>query len=161
MCKEYFNSTMWNDLQNLSSVVLEFVEVLSRTKMVTVLLYNSLLRPQLKSSLSSEHQFKVLRKISIIQDLCLTEARKLQIQFSSVTQSCPTLCDPMDCSTPGLPVYHQLPEFTQTHVHRVNDAIQPDHPLLSPSPPAFNLSQHQGLFKWISSLHQVAKVLEF
>ena len=82
--------------------------------MVTVLLYNSLLRPQLKSSLSSEHQFKVLRKISIIQDLCLTEARKLKIQFSSVTQSCPTLCDPMDCSTPGLPVYHQLPEFTQT-----------------------------------------------
>ena len=83
-------------------------------------------------------------------------------QFSSVTQSCPTLGDPMDCSTPGLPVHHQLPEFTQTHVHWVGDAIQPFHPLqLSPSPPAFSLSQHQGLFKWVSSLHQVAKVLEF
>ena len=93
----------------LSSVVLEFVEVLSRTKMVTVLLYNSLLRPQLKSSLSSEHQFKVLRKISIIQDLCLTEARKLKIQFSSVTQSCPTLCDPTDCSTPGFSSMQESP----------------------------------------------------
>ena len=65
----------------------------------------------------------------------------------SVAQSCPTHRDPMDCSTPGLPVHHQLPELTQTHVHRVSDAIQPSHPLLSPSPPAFNLSQHQGLFK--------------
>ena len=67
----------------------------------------------------------------------------------------------MDCSMPGLPVHHQLPEFTQTHVHWVSDAIQPSHPLSSPSPPAFNLSQHQGLFKWDSSSHQVAKVLEF
>ena len=74
-------------------------------------------------------------------------ATKASVQFSSVTQSCPTLCDPMDCSTPGLPVHHQLPEFTQTHVHRVSDAIQPSHPLSSPSPSAFNLSQHQGLFK--------------
>ena len=83
------------------------------------------------------------------------------VQFSSVTQSCSTLCDPMDCSTPGLPVHHQLPEFTQTHVHWVGDAIQPSHPLSSPSPPVLNLSQHQGLFKWVSSLHQVTKVLEF
>ena len=83
------------------------------------------------------------------------------IQFSSAAQLCPTLCDPMDCSMPGLPVHHQLLEFTQTHVHRVGDAIQPSHPLSSPSPPAFNLSQHQGLFKWISSSRQVAKVLEF
>ena len=65
-------------------------------------------------------------------------------QFSSVAQSCPTLCDPMNCSTPGLPVHHQLPEFT--HIHWVGDAIQPSHPLSSPSPPALNLSQHQGLF---------------
>ena len=72
----------------------------------------------------------------------------ISVQFSSVAQSCPTLCDPMDGSTPGLPVHHQLPEFTQTHVHWVSDAIQPSHLLLSPSPPAFNLSQHQGLFKW-------------
>ena len=82
------------------------------------------------------------------------------VQFSSVAQSCPTLCDPMDCSMPGLPVHHQLPEFTQTHVHWVGDAIQPSHSLSSPSP-AFNHSQHQGLFKWVSSSFQVAKVLEF
>ena len=68
------------------------------------------------------------------------------VQFSSVTQSRPTLWDPMDCSTPGFPVHHQLPEFTQTHTHWVGDAIQPSHSLLSPSPPTFNLSQHQGLF---------------
>ena len=73
------------------------------------------------------------------------------VQFRSVTQSCPTLCNPMDRSTPGLPVHHQLPEFTQTHAHRVGDAIQPSHSLSSPSLPTFNLSQHQGLFKWESS----------
>ena len=85
----------------------------------------------------------------------------VSVQFSSVTQSCPTLCDPMNRSTPGLPVHHQPPESTQTHVHRVTDAIQPSHSLSSPSPPTLNLSQHQGLFKWVSSSHQVAKVLEF
>ena len=85
----------------------------------------------------------------------------LSVQFSSVTQSCPTLGDPMNCSMAGLPVHHQLPEFTQTHVHWLSDAIQPSHPLSSPFPPTFNLSQHQGLFKWVSSSHQVAKVLEF
>ena len=74
-------------------------------------------------------------------------------QFSSVAQSCPTLCDPMDCSMPDLPVHHQLLEFTQTHVHLVGDAIQPSHPLSSPSLPTFNLSQHQGLLKWVSSSH--------
>jgi len=80
-------------------------------------------------------------------------------QFSSVAQSCPTLCSPMDCSMRGSPVHHQEP--TQTHVHLVSDAIQPSHPLSSPSPPAFNLSQHQGLFQWVSSLHQVAKDWSF
>ena len=84
----------------------------------------------------------------------------LIFQFSSVTQSCLTLCDLMDCSMPGLPVHHQLLELTQTHVHCIGDAIQPSHPLSSPSLPAFNLSQHQGLFKRVISLHQVAKVLE-
>ena len=69
------------------------------------------------------------------------------VQFSSVAQSCTTLCNPTDCSTPGFPVHHQLPEHTQTHVHRIGDAIQPSQPLLSPSPPAFDLSQHQCLFK--------------
>ena len=83
------------------------------------------------------------------------------VQFSSVAQSCPILCDPVNCSTPGLPVHHQLPEFTQTHVHRVGDAIQPSNPLSSPSPPAPNPSQHQGLFQWVNSSHEVATVLEF
>ena len=82
-------------------------------------------------------------------------------QFSSITQLCPTLSDPIDHSTPGLRVHHQLPKSTQTHLHWVSDVIQPSHLLSSPSPPALNLSQHQGLFKWVSSLHQVAKVLEF
>ena len=81
-------------------------------------------------------------------------------QFSSVAQSCPTLCDPRDCSTPGFPVHQQFPELIQTHVHRVSDAFQPFHPLSSPSHPAFILSQHQSLFLWVSSSHQVAKVLE-
>ena len=72
----------------------------------------------------------------------------------SVTQLCPALCDPMECSTPGFPVHHHLLEFAQTHVHWVSHAIQPSHPLLFPSPPAFNLSQHQGLFKWVNSSHQ-------
>ena len=83
------------------------------------------------------------------------------VQFSSDTQSCPTLCNPMHRSTSGLPAHHKLLASTRTHVHWVSDAIQSSHPLLSPSPPAFNLSQHQGLFKWVSSSHQVAKVLEF
>ena len=83
------------------------------------------------------------------------------VQFSSVAQSCPTLCDPMNCSTPGLPVHHQLPEFTQTLVHWVGDAIQQSHPLSSPSPPAPNPSQHQSLFQWFNSSHEMAKVLEF
>ena len=77
------------------------------------------------------------------------------LQFSSVAQLCPNPCDPMNCSMPGLPVHHQLPEFTQTHVHRVSDTIQPSHPLLSPSPPAPNPSQHQSLFQWVSCSHQV------
>ena len=83
------------------------------------------------------------------------------LQFSSVTRSCPTLFDPVDGSTSGLPVHHQLPEFAQTHVHQVSDAIQPFHPLLSLSPPAFNHPQHQGLFQWVTSSHQVAKGLKF
>ena len=85
--------------------------------------------------------------------------RESSVQFSS--QSCLNLCDPMDCSTPGLPVHHQLQEFTQTYVHWVSDAIQPSHPFSSTTLPAFNLSQHQGLFQWVSSSYQVAEVLSF
>ena len=92
---------------------------------------------------------------------CILSSISQSVQFSSVAQSCPTLCNPMDCSTPGLPVPHQLPEFAQTHGHQVSDVTQPSHTLLSPSPPTFNLSPHQGLFKWVSSSRWVAKVLEF
>ena len=92
---------------------------------------------------------------------CLLYLMLLKAQFSSITQSCPTLCDPMNRSMPGLPVHHQIPEFTQTHIHRVSDAIQPSHPLSSPSPPAPNPSQHHSLFQWGNSSHEVAKVLEF
>ena len=84
----------------------------------------------------------------------------ISVQFSSVSPSCLTLCDSMDRSMPGFPVHHQLPESSQTHVHWVGDALQPSHPLLSCSPHALNLSQHQGLFQLVSSTHQVAKVLE-
>ena len=89
--------------------------------------------------------------------ICI-ESKHIDVQVSLATQSCPTLCDPRDCSMPGFPVHHQLLEPAQTHVHRVSDVIQPSHPLLSPSPPAFNLSQHQDLFQWVSSSHQMAKV---
>ena len=96
---------------------------------------------------------------------CKTHRRKYGVylwpQFSSVTQSCPTLCDPMNCSASGLPVHHQLPEFTQTHVHRVGDAIQPSHPLSSPSPPAPNPSQHQSLFQWVNSSMRWPKYWSF
>ena len=85
----------------------------------------------------------------------------VSVEFSSVAQLCLTLCDALDYSMPGFPVHHQLPELAQTHVHPVSDTIQPYHPLSSPSHPIFNLSQHQGLFQWVSSSHQVAKVLEF
>ena len=84
----------------------------------------------------------------------------MSVQFTSVAQLFLALCDPVDCSMPGFPVHHQLLEPTQTHVHHVSDLIRPSHPLSSPSPPAFNLSQHQGLFQWVSCLHQVAKILE-
>ena len=117
--------------------------------------------------LSVGHGFNISSVFSLCSDLpCVCTAqwpirdlRGSQL-VSSVAQLCPTLWDPMDCSTPGFPVHHQLLQFAQTHVHWVGDTIQPAHLLSSSSPPAFSLSQHQGLFQWISSLHQVAKVLE-
>ena len=87
-------------------------------------------------------------------------AKKSECYCCSVAQLCPAVCNPTDCSTPGFPVLYYLSEFAQTHVHRVDDAIQLSHPLLPPSPPGFNLSQHKGLFQWVSSSHQVAKILE-
>ena len=101
----------------------------------------------------------LLQGIFLIHKLSHWESPSYFIQ--SVAQSCLTLSDPMNCSTPGPSVHYQLLEITQAHVHRVGDAIQPSHSLSSPSPPALNLSQHQGLFKWVSSSHQMAKVSEF
>ena len=93
-------------------------------------------------------------------ELCSSYLRTLKCCSCSVAQLCLSLCNPMDCSTPGFPVLHCLPEFAHTHVHWVVDVIQPSHPLSSPSPPALNLTQHQSLLQWVSCLHQVAKVLE-
>ena len=103
----------------------------------------------------------VVIKMKIFSYIFYLQDPNQEHQFSSVPQSCPTLCDLIDRSMPGFPVHHQLLELTQTHVHPVGDAIEPSHSLLSPSPPAFNLSQHQGLFKRVSSWHEVAKVLKF
>ena len=83
------------------------------------------------------------------------------LQFSSVTHSCPALCDPMDCSTPGFPVHHQLPALAQTHVHRISDAMKPSHPLSSPSSPVSIFPSIRVFFQWVRSLHHIAKVLEF
>ena len=94
-------------------------------------------------------KWPVLMPLFFLPVIIFVTAVTLWLQFSSVSQLCPTLCDPMNCSIPGLPTHHQLLEFTQIHVHWVGDAIQPSYPLLSPSPPVFNLSQHQGLFKWV------------
>ena len=109
----------------------------------------------------SKYLYTVISPLCSNISFCVLQLSLHSVQFSSFAHSCPTLCDPMNCSTPGLPVHHQLPEFTQTHVHRVGDAIQPSHPLSSPSPPAPSPSQHQSLFRWVNSSHEAAKLLEF
>ena len=106
----------------------------------------------------SYHPSKISCFFCAVFSLLSWNSNYMYVQFSSVAQSCLTLGEPMNHSMPGLPVHHQLPEFIQTHVHWVGDAIQPSHPLSSPSPPALNLSQHQGLLKWVSSSHQVANL---
>ena len=108
-------------------------------------------------------KYFTIKRVIILTWVILTISTRASLvaQFSSVTQLCPTVCNPMNCSMPGLLVHHQLLEFTPTRVHWVGDGIQPSHPLSSPSPPALNLSQHHGLFKWVNSSHQVARVLEF
>ena len=118
------------------------------------------------TSFCLNHLFSLLLGIHLEMELLCVgtvprDGNSASVQFSSVAQSRPTLWDPVNRSTPGLPVHHQLPEFTQTHAHRVGDAIQPSHPLSPPPPPAPNPSQHQGLFQWVNSSHQVAKILEF
>ena len=131
-----------------SSVVLP----LSLTTRVTIMLI---------SSLEKRQQPQICRWFHSAESKEELNSLLMGVKIRSVAQSCPTLCNPMNRSTPGLPVHHQLPEFTQTHVHRVSHAIQASHPLSSPSPPAPNPSQHQSLFQWVNSLHEVAKVLEF
>ena len=156
LCSRFRALFLWNLLVNLSTVASVFVP-----STVHSLILAQQRKYKKKSSIglwllasSSDHWTKKKKKIPC--------KHLLRFQwFSSVTQSCPILCDSMNPSMPGLPVHHQLPEFTETHVHRVGDTIQQSHPLSSPSPPTLNLSQHQGLFKWVSSSHQVAKVLEF
>jgi len=125
----------------------------------------------LRGYMNEQKDLTAIVALSILRHLCrdkrstvvntLTKMR-IKMWFCSVQLlSCVRLCNPMDCGTPGLPVHHQLLELAQTHVHWIGDAIQPSQPLSPPSPPTFNLSQHQGLFQWVNSSHQVAKVLEF
>ena len=120
----------------------------------------TLYNPVTKGQILWFHLFEVHRRGRLTETQSGWWVGKRGTGCCTVAQSCGTLCGPMDCSTPGFPVLHYFLEFAQTHVHWVGDAIQPSHPLSSPSPPALILSQHEGLFQWVSSSHQVAKVLE-
>ena len=148
---------------SLSPRVFRFISIELMLLSNHLILWCSLLLPSIFSSIRvfqwviSSHQ---VAKVLELRHQHQSYQWISSAQFSSIAQSCPTLCDPMNCM-PGLPVHHQFLEFTQTHVHRVGDAIQPSHPLSSPSPPAPNPFQHQGLFQWVNSSHEVAKVLEF
>ena len=118
-------------------------------------------RPDIISAGTKRAAVRIGRNMETVENRLMRTEEVSAHQFSSVAQSCLTLCNPINHSMPGLPVHHQLLDSTQTHVHWVGDAIQLSHPLLSPSLPALNLSQYQGLFKWVFSSHQVAKILEF
>ena len=157
LLERFWSSTLWNNGNTQTS---------ERVKTLRKLLESDKPLNNLSYKERSAEPMVVGKFFSVFS-VCLSPL-KIEIEISptfpftisSVSQSCLTLCDPMNRSTPGLPVYHQPPESTQTHVHWVSDAIQPSHPLSSPSPPALNLSQHQGLFTWVSSSHQVAKISE-
>ena len=138
---------------------MEYYSAIKRGAFESVLIRWMNLEPIIQSEVSQKEKDKycILMNIWNLQRWH-QRSHVSSVQFSSVPQSCPTLCNLRDCTTPGFPLHHQLPELTQTHVHQVGDAIHPSHPLSSLSPPAFNLSQHQGLFKWVSSSHQEAKV---
>ena len=136
-----------NDSKKWSAITWYWIGIISIVKM-----------PIMRKTI---HRFKVISVKSSMTFYRTRVNNPKMCRFGSVTQSCLTFCNPMECNMPGFPVHHQFPELTQTHVSWVGDAIQPSHPLSSPSPLAFKLSQHQGIFQWVSSLHQVAKVLEF
>ena len=133
------------------------LQILVMWNITTLFLDSSIPRPLYFHKLEVESKILIRFRVYTFERMLHGDAD----QIRSVTQSCPTLCNPMNRSMPGLSVHHQLPEFTETHIHRVSDAIQPSHPLSSPSPPALNPSQHQSLFQWVNSSHEVAKVLEF
>ena len=160
----YAEYIMWNagldKTQAEIKIARRNINNLSYADDITLLAENE---EELKSLLMKvkEESEKAGLKLNIQKTKIMASGPISSVQFSSVAQSSLTLCDPMNCSTPGLPVHHQFPEFTQTHINRVGDPIQPSHPLLPPFPPASNPSQHQSLFQWVNSSHGVAKVLEF
>ena len=163
-------SLVLREIQTKTRWAIQFssVQLLSRVQLFAM---NYYLTPTGISVLKKQEITKVDKEVEIREPLCTVGGnvywcsqygkQYVSQSVSLVTQSCPTICDPINCSKPGLPVHHQLPEFTQTHVHRVSDAIHPSHPLSSPFPPAPNPSQHQSLFQWVNSSHDVAKLLEF
>ena len=159
-------STMFSSVRSLSCVRL-FATPWTAAHQASLSITNSRSLPKLMS-IESLMQFSHLilcRPLLLLppipRSIRVFSTTFSSVQISSVAQSCLTLCDPVNHSMPGLPVHHQLPEFTQTHVHWIGDAIQPSHPPSFPSPPALNPSQLQGLFQWVNSSHEVAKVLEF
>ena len=152
--KWLFLAKLWK-LFGGESIVLSTNRILEQQDIYMSWFFNSLL------PITSAFSSIPIILLEIFFLFLLENINLINIQFTSVAQSRPTLCDPMNGSTPGLPVHPQLQEFTQTHVHQVGDAIQPSHPVSSPSPPSPNPSQHQSLFQWVNSSHDVAKVLEF
>ena len=154
---------MWNSRLNKSQARIKIA-----TRNINNLRYadDTILTTENKDELKNllmkvkEESERASLKLNIKKTKIMASGPICSFQFSSVTQSCLTLCNPMGCSTPGLPVHLHLPQLTEINVHWVGDAIQPSHFLSSPSPPAFNLPQHQGFFQWVSSSHQMAKILE-
>ena len=143
--KSRLTPNVYNILEALKTTLYETAVILSH-KLIKYILYTIQKKLQQRCDKAMSYMQSQAQKLIFQLRTCYNQTLELH-QFSPVTQSCPTLCNPMDRSMPGLPVHHQLPEFTHTHVNRISDAIQPSHSLSSPSPPALNLSQHHGLFK--------------